>query len=80
MQRTLLNNLACHVFLQIIANNSAAALVFPIAATISKNEGVDVSCADLPTCPPWVERAMRAVQLLDLPHLLFHNFLPSPPL
>ncbi len=28
---------------QIIANNSAAALVFPIAATISKNDGVDVS-------------------------------------
>ena len=28
---------------QIIANNSAAALMFPIAATISKNDGVDVS-------------------------------------
>jgi di/tricarboxylate transporter len=28
---------------QVIANNSAAALVFPIAATISKNDGVDVS-------------------------------------
>lgn len=28
---------------QIIANNSAAALMFPIAATISTNDGVDVS-------------------------------------
>ena len=28
---------------QIIANNSAAALMFPIAATISKNDNVDVS-------------------------------------
>ncbi|KAI3433730.1 hypothetical protein D9Q98_003538 [Chlorella vulgaris] len=27
---------------QIIANNSAAALMFPIAATISKNDGVDI--------------------------------------
>ena len=27
---------------QIIANNSAAALVFPIAATISKNDGIDI--------------------------------------
>lgn len=27
---------------QIVSNNSAAALVFPIAATISKNDGVDI--------------------------------------
>ena len=33
---------------QIIANNSAAALMFPIAATISKNDGVDVSSEGVP--------------------------------
>jgi di/tricarboxylate transporter len=35
--------LATTVISQIIANNAAAAIVFPIAATISKNDNVDVS-------------------------------------